>query len=135
MTVSCHLSEGLEDLDKSTSKALAISCSGSSDKRNGLVGRSSHCSPIEKRNPVGQTFCSVGVCTYGEADIGSNSHIREEKVGVLLLNLGGPETLDDVQPFLFNLFADPVCYCFCITNCFCMSRCLSLWAILMVFML
>ena len=28
------------------------------------------------------------------------------KVGVLLLNLGGPETLDDVQPFLFNLFAD-----------------------------
>nr|CAB3453060.1 unnamed protein product [Digitaria exilis] len=31
----------------------------------------------------------------------------EEKIGVLLLNLGGPETLDDVQPFLFNLFADP----------------------------
>ena len=29
------------------------------------------------------------------------------KVGVLLLNLGGPETLDDVQPFLYNLFADP----------------------------
>ena len=28
------------------------------------------------------------------------------KVGVLLLNLGGPETLEDVQPFLFNLFAD-----------------------------
>ena len=31
----------------------------------------------------------------------------EYKVGVLLLNLGGPETLDDVQPFLYNLFADP----------------------------
>jgi protoporphyrin/coproporphyrin ferrochelatase len=29
------------------------------------------------------------------------------KVGVLLLNLGGPETLDDVRPFLYNLFADP----------------------------
>jgi ferrochelatase len=29
------------------------------------------------------------------------------RVGVLLLNLGGPESLDDVQPFLFNLFADP----------------------------
>ena len=28
------------------------------------------------------------------------------KVGVLLLNLGGPETLEDVQPVLFNLFAD-----------------------------
>ncbi|KAJ7521668.1 hypothetical protein O6H91_19G063000 [Diphasiastrum complanatum] len=32
---------------------------------------------------------------------------KYEKVGVLLLNLGGPETLDDVQPFLYNLFADP----------------------------
>ncbi len=30
-----------------------------------------------------------------------------DKVGVLLLNLGGPETLDDVKPFLYNLFADP----------------------------
>uniref|UniRef100_A0A0D3G6L7 Ferrochelatase n=2 Tax=Oryza TaxID=4527 RepID=A0A0D3G6L7_9ORYZ len=34
--------------------------------------------------------------------------VGNEKIGVLLLNLGGPETLDDVQPFLFNLFADPV---------------------------
>ncbi|KAB1208921.1 Ferrochelatase-2, chloroplastic [Morella rubra] len=31
----------------------------------------------------------------------------DDKIGVLLLNLGGPETLEDVQPFLFNLFADP----------------------------
>ena len=29
------------------------------------------------------------------------------KSAVLLLNLGGPETLADVQPFLYNLFADP----------------------------
>ena len=29
------------------------------------------------------------------------------KVGVLLLNLGGPETMDDVEGFLYNLFADP----------------------------
>jgi ferrochelatase len=28
-------------------------------------------------------------------------------LGVLLLNFGGPETLDDVRPFLFNLFSDP----------------------------
>ncbi|XP_074583834.1 ferrochelatase-2, chloroplastic-like [Curcuma longa] len=33
--------------------------------------------------------------------------LGNERIGVLLLNLGGPETLDDVQPFLFNLFADP----------------------------
>ena len=26
---------------------------------------------------------------------------------MLLFNLGGPETLDDVKPFLYNLFSDP----------------------------
>ncbi|PPD88692.1 hypothetical protein GOBAR_DD14370 [Gossypium barbadense] len=31
----------------------------------------------------------------------------EEKIGALLLNLGGPETFKDVQPFLYNLFVDP----------------------------
>lgn len=29
------------------------------------------------------------------------------RVGVLLLNLGGPDDIEDVRPFLFNLFADP----------------------------
>ncbi|RYH16377.1 ferrochelatase, partial [archaeon] len=29
------------------------------------------------------------------------------KLGVLFLNLGGPEKIDDVEGFLFNLFADP----------------------------
>lgn len=29
------------------------------------------------------------------------------RIGVLLLNLGGPDKLEDVRPFLFNLFADP----------------------------
>lgn len=38
---------------------------------------------------------------------GSATGKTSSKVGVLLLNLGGPEKLDDVQPFLYNLFADP----------------------------
>ena len=29
------------------------------------------------------------------------------RVGILLLNLGGPERIQDVGPFLYNLFADP----------------------------
>jgi ferrochelatase len=29
------------------------------------------------------------------------------RIGVLLFNLGGPNTLDDVKPFLYNLFSDP----------------------------
>jgi len=32
---------------------------------------------------------------------------EEVKFGVLFLNLGGPETGDDVEGFLYNLFADP----------------------------
>ncbi|HSB09471.1 MAG TPA: ferrochelatase [Blastocatellia bacterium] len=31
----------------------------------------------------------------------------QDRIGVLLFNLGGPETLEEVRPFLFNLFSDP----------------------------
>ncbi|MEM0951441.1 MAG: ferrochelatase [Cyanobacteria bacterium P01_H01_bin.74] len=31
----------------------------------------------------------------------------QKKTGLLLLNMGGPDSLDAVQPFLFNLFSDP----------------------------
>ena len=31
----------------------------------------------------------------------------QEKIGVVLLNLGGPDSLDAVEPFLYNLFVDP----------------------------
>lgn len=34
---------------------------------------------------------------------GMNAH---NKIGILLLNLGGPHRLEDVRPFLFNLFSD-----------------------------
>mmetsp|Transcript_26772 Transcript_26772/g.60075 ORF Transcript_26772/g.60075 Transcript_26772/m.60075 type:complete len:462 (-) Transcript_26772:153-1538(-) len=39
--------------------------------------------------------------------ISSLADIEDPKVGVLLLNLGGPETGEDVEGFLYNLFADP----------------------------
>lgn len=63
----------------------------------------------QRKDFVGRTLCSAGVCTYtGDAIESHEAHTAEEKIGVMLLNLGGPETLHDVQPFLFNLFADPV---------------------------
>lgn len=31
---------------------------------------------------------------------------KQEKLGIVLFNLGGPENLDDVRPFLYNLFCD-----------------------------
>ncbi|KJR98805.1 MAG: ferrochelatase [Desulfobulbaceae bacterium BRH_c16a] len=32
--------------------------------------------------------------------------MKDSKKGVVLLNMGGPDTLEDVRPFLFNLFCD-----------------------------
>jgi len=32
---------------------------------------------------------------------------KGDKVGVVLMNLGGPDTLEEVEPFLYNLFVDP----------------------------
>lgn len=32
---------------------------------------------------------------------------KEDRVGVVLLNLGGPKRAEDVKPFLYNLFMDP----------------------------
>ena len=32
---------------------------------------------------------------------------QDKRIAVVLFNLGGPDNLDAVQPFLFNLFNDP----------------------------
>lgn len=80
----------------------------SSGKGNSIAGGLSISRSVEK--DIGRTNCSAGVFTYPGNAIESHSRVAEEKIGVILLNLGGPETLQDVQPFLFNLFADPVCF-------------------------
>ncbi|KAH9713070.1 Ferrochelatase-2 [Citrus sinensis] len=49
----------------------------------------------------------AALVTSKSQNFSTASLVGDEKIGVLLLNLGGPETLEDVQPFLFNLFADP----------------------------
>jgi protoporphyrin/coproporphyrin ferrochelatase len=36
----------------------------------------------------------------------SENTMNNLKTGVVLLNMGGPDRLDDVQPFLYNLFSD-----------------------------
>ena len=30
-----------------------------------------------------------------------------KKIGIVLFNLGGPNSLDAIEPFLYNLFRDP----------------------------
>jgi protoporphyrin/coproporphyrin ferrochelatase len=65
----------------------------------------SHISPItpESRSPV------IGALWYkrvSEARCGA-SVSDQKQIGVVLFQLGGPDTLDAVEPFLYNLFCDP----------------------------
>src|ERR1700693_462406 len=38
---------------------------------------------------------------------GRSGSAAKVPIGVILLNLGGPDSLDAVEPFLYNLFSDP----------------------------
>ncbi|XP_059641363.1 ferrochelatase-2, chloroplastic-like [Cornus florida] len=105
LAYSCS-SKGSRVFDSRTCRASMLLSSDSSNERNSSLG-GSYAGDPKKRNLIGQTFSSMGVCTYPGSGVASPSHAAEEKIGVLLLNLGGPDTLHDVQPFLFNLFADP----------------------------
>ncbi|PPS05563.1 hypothetical protein GOBAR_AA15082 [Gossypium barbadense] len=84
-----------------------------------------------------QNLLSVGVgadalVTSNAPGVSNEPLVAEEKIGVLLLNLGGPENLEDVQPFLFNLFADPVWILYGYQGCF--NFCKSLWHSLYLFL-
>ncbi|KAK9149449.1 hypothetical protein Scep_008206 [Stephania cephalantha] len=77
-------------------------------RNNGIVKGIGLCGSLQKRMPVcSASSAGAAVWTVGDDAFDCAAGVAEEKVGVLLLNLGGPETLHDVQPFLFNLFADP----------------------------
>jgi protoporphyrin/coproporphyrin ferrochelatase len=43
---------------------------------------------------------------FSPAAPGSGTEIRRPTTGIVMLNLGGPATLDEVEPFLVELFAD-----------------------------
>ncbi|KAG6777727.1 hypothetical protein POTOM_017556 [Populus tomentosa] len=75
---------------------------------------------LYSKQPINKFLLPLrALVTSTSQDVPIASLIGREKVGVLLLNLGGPETLEDVQPFLFNLFADPASvFCF---NCYFLS--------------
>ena len=91
-------------------EASSIQCSFSVDNCCNVTLLLSTDGRSKKRDSVGKIYNFVDVCTFTETASISPSHVAEDRIGVLLLNLGGPDTLNDVQPFLYNLFADPVCH-------------------------
>lgn len=87
----------------------------SSDTSNSSLTTSKHkrafgCSTKRSllKQPLNKDLKPLRALLSSTTQDASASVVNGGKIGVLLLNLGGPETLDDVQPFLFNLFADPV---------------------------
>lgn len=52
-----------------------------------------------------ETFATVAKTTANYMP--NRDSEKNMKLGVLFLNLGGPETIEDVEGFLYNLFADP----------------------------
>src|SRR6201984_1141891 len=44
---------------------------------------------------------------FSPACFPGQSHADMARTAVVLMNLGGPDRLENVQPFLFNLFSDP----------------------------
>ncbi|WP_425320465.1 ferrochelatase [Phormidesmis priestleyi] len=54
-----------------------------------------------------QTHEDFIVKISNEAENSKELLVAMGRVGVLLLNLGGPDRLEDVRPFLYNLFSDP----------------------------
>ncbi|URD97873.1 Catalyzes the ferrous insertion into protoporphyrin IX (By similarity) [Musa troglodytarum] len=95
---------GLQETDKSL-ELPSFSCL-SSDVSKAKFAKQTHIS-VKKHNQSRRTNYSAEASTYDGKVLSTASSAARERFGVLLLNLGGPETLNDVQPFLFNLFADP----------------------------
>ncbi|XP_042020792.1 ferrochelatase-2, chloroplastic-like isoform X1 [Salvia splendens] len=86
-------------------------CSNPNLLKTSIVARCpsgwSKTSSVFTEQPIKHSTRPGAVVTSGSQETSTPALVGNEKIGVLLLNLGGPETLDDVQPFLFNLFADP----------------------------
>lgn len=108
-----HLTPNLrntaEKLHKCKKSFELVACpSYSCANKDGGLATACLNTPQKRRHLIGNTFSSAESYILDENLIGVPLNTAKERVGVLLLNLGGPETLQDVQPFLFNLFADPV---------------------------
>jgi len=76
-----------------------------SSSRRGYLGPVCAATAPQSRGMFKNMFGKV--TTTINREIAEKSQTGEQKVGILFLNLGGPEKLDEVEDFLFNLFNDP----------------------------
>ncbi|XP_068647917.1 ferrochelatase-2, chloroplastic-like isoform X2 [Aristolochia californica] len=115
---------GVVEIGSVELRATAVTSQAPVSFRSPILGRSDSCfskshivagllpgwhepPPAGSKRSFKKLSLPSGTLVASETQESNKPFVGEEKVGVLLLNLGGPETLDDVQPFLFNLFADP----------------------------
>ncbi|KAA8493707.1 Ferrochelatase [Porphyridium purpureum] len=80
---------------------------GTASRQDGALRVRQRCVPLARqtrRAAVRMTAVAPSQ-TPATAEPGRSAGVK--KLGVLLLNLGGPERPEDVQGFLYNLFSDP----------------------------
>mmetsp|Transcript_14195 Transcript_14195/g.20271 ORF Transcript_14195/g.20271 Transcript_14195/m.20271 type:complete len:714 (-) Transcript_14195:264-2405(-) len=81
--------------------------SSSSSIQEDLGGGAGEKGSMTSLSAAASASLSMDLDTFYDDDVGGVSTDDEPRVGVLLLNLGGPEKGEDVEGFLYNLFADP----------------------------
>ena len=83
--------------------SLSVQCFNSNTLRwRNVINQRSSLSRLHYSDPLAVKKTEI---TTSVEITGANG--KALKLGVLLLNLGGPETMGDVEGFLYNLFADP----------------------------
>src|ERR1035438_10676644 len=65
--------------------------------------RKGRCGPVFS----GGTRCPNGPHSAGAQVMRLSSKLTVVKLGVVLFQLGGPDSLERIRPFLYNLFCDP----------------------------
>mmetsp|Transcript_11708 Transcript_11708/g.29655 ORF Transcript_11708/g.29655 Transcript_11708/m.29655 type:complete len:498 (+) Transcript_11708:236-1729(+) len=89
--------------DEKTTTTSSSVCTTSSTTTQLFVAPSS-----SEQNSSTELRAATGIALSSAAPaVVSPTPVERSGVGVLFLNLGGPTTGDDVEEFLFNLFADP----------------------------
>lgn len=101
-----HATNANDAIDSTSSPIL---CTNTKPTTRLFLGPSSS-EPSNKnsRDSTTELRAATGITLSSSApSVAAPSPVERSGVGVLFLNLGGPTTGDDVEEFLFNLFADP----------------------------
>lgn len=95
---------GEEIISSTPTRLFASSLENNNNNNNNRLSQSNR---NDKRTTELRAATGISLSAPSTPAVSSSTSDERSGVGVLFLNLGGPTTGDDVEEFLFNLFADP----------------------------